>query len=85
MLQEDINQLKAIFTEVLNERQTIDSETHRKDHEFIHMMIDRQEKRAELIESTKKQVLGWAMVGTLGLIGFSILEHLKIFLIKILN
>lgn len=85
MAPEEIDQLKSIFAEVLNERRSIDAETHRKDHEFLHVMMEKEEKRSELVEATKKQVLGWAMIGAVGLIGFSLLEHLKTFLIKILN
>lgn len=85
MAPEEIQQLKSVFAEVLNERRSIDAETHRKDHEFLHIMMEKEEKKIALVESTKKQVLGWAMIGVVGLIGYSLLEHLKTFLIKVLN
>lgn len=85
MRPEEIAELKSIFSQVLEERRSIDSETHRKDHDFLHIMMEREVRKSELIESTKKQVLGWGMILLMGFIGYSLLEHIKNLLLKFIH
>lgn len=84
MKPEDIELLKVIFSQVLDERRSIDSETHAKDHIFLHTLMEKEQRKSELIENTKKQVLGWATILLLGFIGYSILEHIKTLLVKLI-
>lgn len=51
----------------LDKRRTVDEKTHSEHHEFIRMKITQEKRRADLIETLKKNVLTWFLVG--GLVG----------------
>lgn len=85
MTTEELELIKSIFVGVLDEHRTIDANNHKKDHEFVHELRLRAQRRDDLIENTKKQVLGWATIGVLGFFGYSILLHLKTIIVKFLN
>lgn len=84
MKPEELELVKAVFVQVLDERRSINEETHKKDHDFLHVMMQREKRREDLVENTKKQVLGWSMIAVIGFIGYSLLEHIKNLLVKVL-
>lgn len=77
--------IKQAMAAVLDERRSIDSSEHAKDHEFIHDLRAKANRHTRLIEDTKKQVLGWATIAVLGFFGYSILLHMKTLLVKLIN
>jgi len=61
--------IKNIIETALEERSRVDIATHSEHHEFIQRFIEEQDRKQEMWETIKSQVLGWgiiAIVGTLG-------------------
>ncbi len=55
-------ELKEIIHSVLDERDSLDHETHADHHRFISEMVESARRRRELREAVKKQVLGWGAI-----------------------
>lgn len=81
----DYELIRRAVSSVLDERRSVDAESHHRDHEFVHELRLRAKRRDDLIENTKKQVFGWATIGILGFVGYSILIHLKTVIVRFLN
>lgn len=61
--------LKGLLHEVLNERDALDHQTHRAQHEWIATQIAKEQRRTERIERIKTQALGALALGALGAFG----------------
>jgi hypothetical protein len=59
------------------ETSRIDNETHAQHHAAIAVWIDRNNKRAEVLEKIKAQVGGWSVVIFLGAIGVAVWDWVK--------
>lgn len=67
------SKLKSILHEVLNERDALDHETHRKQHAWIAAQIEKDIAKKERIEDLKKKVIGFLILSALTLIGKGLL------------
>ncbi len=61
---------------VMDDRKKIDDELHAKHHRYLDMVIEKDEKRKELIQNTKKQVVAWGLITTLTGIGYAVYDSL---------
>lgn len=64
----DEETLVRTLSKVLDERNRIDSETHRSHHDYVSRLIDRDKKRSEMWHRVKGHVIGWGLVS--GITGF---------------
>lgn len=65
----DRDTLREVLREELNARSRIDVETHADHHAFIAELVDRAKRRRELVDRVRQQVIGWALIASLGAIG----------------
>lgn len=68
-MQFDEQQLKQVLTAIFDERGKLDTEQHQKHHAFIDVLIEREQKKSQLWENIKTQVLGWGIIGVAGGLG----------------
>lgn len=68
----DKKDFTKIINEVLDSRREKDL-SHSEHHEFIERMIKKEERRQEIWDKVKAQVLGWGIVAIIGSIGAWIL------------
>lgn len=80
MTEDEKNELVNVFTESLHsamdDRKKIDDELHAKHHRYLDMVIEKDEKRKELIQNTKKQVVAWGLITMLTGIGYAVYDSL---------
>jgi hypothetical protein len=69
--------IRALLNEVLDSRRSIDEETHLADHQWIRGRVMHEQRAAERAEKIKAQVGGWAAIGLLTGIGYTVWEWLK--------
>lgn len=62
----DDETLRTILRAELDARSRIDVETHADHHAFIAELIDRAKRRRELWDKVRQQVIGWAVIASLG-------------------
>lgn len=53
---------KRLVHEVLDERDSIDKETHQDHHRFVAHMIDRRDRANRSREKIRNNVIGWGIV-----------------------
>jgi len=77
----DEQAIKKLFHEVLDERDRIDAETHREDHEWIHVKREREMRRQKIITRARDSAIGtiitaliMGMIGGLAWIGRMVWE-----------
>lgn len=66
--------LKSIIKEAIHESQgiVVDEELHATHHQFIEMMMEKEERRIARWEKIRTQVYGWGIITALGLIGSAV-------------
>lgn len=69
MREEDIQLIKTILNQTLDERDSIDYQTHRKHHDYIDYLIEEGNTRRARHEAVWRQVMGWGAVTVLTVIG----------------
>ena len=69
MKEEDILQIKSNLNQTLDERDSIDHQTHSKHHDYIDLLIKESNVRAVRYEAIRRQVIGWGIVTFLTAIG----------------
>lgn len=65
-------ELIEALQEALNSKRVIDNDTHKIHHQFIEMMIKKEERSVERWEKIKTQVWGWGIVAVLSAIGTAV-------------
>lgn len=60
--------VKAV-TQALDDRGTIEKSLHRKHHDYIDVLLVREQRRAERWESIKAHVYGWGIITAITGIG----------------
>lgn len=69
----DEKELTAIVSKacanVLDARRSIEEVRHRKHHDFIDLLLEREKRRQDRIETVKAHVYGWGIITGLGGIG----------------
>ena len=69
MKEEDIQLIKTILNQTLDERDSIDLQTHRKHHDHIDYLSEEGNTRRARHEAVRRQVMGWGAVTLLTAIG----------------
>lgn len=57
--------LKLALSEVLEERRTVEAETHAMHHTWIEAQIQKDRERIEMYAALKKAAATWLMIGIL--------------------
>jgi hypothetical protein len=52
------------------------SESHRLEHDFIKILIEREKERVSLRQDLKKQVIGWGIIALVGAFGAWVWEQI---------
>lgn len=69
------------INKVLDQRRSIDEETHRAHHEFIRFQIERSRRWQKRIDKIIESVGGWVVIAFLSGIGVAVyywvIEHIK--------
>jgi hypothetical protein len=68
-------ELLDTFNEVLSARSRINNDIHTEHHDFIQILIEREERKKERWEKVKTQVLGWGIIGMIGAMGSAVYHH----------
>jgi len=58
--------IESVLHNVLETRSRIDNELHSEHHQFVGMMIAREQRKQERWEKIKTQVFGWGIISILG-------------------
>jgi hypothetical protein len=62
----DLDHMRAILREELDARARIDADAHADHHRFISELIERSQRRRDMLDKIKGQVIGWAVIAALG-------------------
>lgn len=62
----DLERLAVRFAQLLDHRRSISEADHKADHEFVQELRARRQKRERMWGHVREQVLGWAIIATLG-------------------
>ena len=77
----DESTLRKVLTEVIDQRNAVDDQTHRLHHDFVTRLIEREKLRQERWEKWRTHVMGWATVaaitGAVYLLGAGVQQWLK--------
>lgn len=65
----DRDTLREVLRAELDARSRIDADTHADHHAFVGELIGRAQRRRELWDRVRQQVIGWALIAALGAIG----------------
>lgn len=65
-------ELVEALQEALNSKRVINDEAHKIHHQFIEMMIKKEERRIERWEKIKAQTWAWGIISVLGIIGTAV-------------
>jgi hypothetical protein len=63
MDQKDKEELAELFTKTI--QMHLPPETHREHHDFVQALIQKENRKQELWENVKAQVLGWGVIGSI--------------------
>lgn len=72
----DKDVIKAAVAELLDERNRLDSNTHKADHEFIRSLRQKEEAKAQMYAALKVHLLKWGAISVLSFIGYAIYYYL---------
>lgn len=61
LVESDIDILKTAFNQALNERDSLDHETHRKHHDYIDTLIHESKVKSARHEAIRRQIMGWGI------------------------
>jgi len=61
--------------DALDQRSRIDATTHADHHQFVGHLISRYQRRRELTDKVKQQVVGWGVILLLGGIGTAVYHY----------
>ncbi len=76
MVSED--KLKKIIEQALEDRSRMDLKEHYEHHEFIAEFIEKERVKRERWETVWRQLLGWGLIGLVGILGKAVAEFLKL-------
>ena len=62
--------IKTAVHEALNERERIDHELHKADHDFVREMRERYQARKDMWDKAKKSAIGAVVTATIGKLFF---------------
>lgn len=62
----DLEQFRQALRDELEARARIDAEVHADHHAFIAELIDDKRRRRDLFDRVRQQVIGWAVIASLG-------------------
>ena len=68
--------IKDAINEVLEERRSMDVETHFQHHEYIRTLIEKHKAFDETVSHVTRQILVWLSIITLVLVGTAIWDFL---------
>lgn len=68
----DKAELTEVLQEVLESRRAVDDDTHKMHHQYIEMMLKKEERSVERWEKIKTQLWGWGIVAVLSAIGTAV-------------
>ena len=68
-------QIAKVINAVLDKRRGEDIE-HKEHHAFVNLMIQREERKKEMWNKVKTQVLGWGIIAIVGSFGAWALSHI---------
>ena len=71
------DELKEVLDSALSDIGWVDQKTHEEHHEFVRMLIKKEERKKERWEKVKTQVLGWGIVALIGAVGTWVATHIK--------
>lgn len=71
--------IKQAIEEVLNDRARIDATQHSEHHEYVALLIRREQQREERWEEIKRQVLGWGIIALAGSLGTYVAQKMGVY------
>ena len=74
---EDIQKISLAVLKDLEKSRTINVETHRKHHEFIDIMIEREKKSQDRKEKWIQIVGGWGIITVLTGLGLAVFHFVR--------
>jgi len=66
------SELVEALREVLHENRTIIDEIHQEHHDYIALLLKREQRKEERWEKIKTQVFGWGAISFLSAIGLAV-------------
>lgn len=63
--------------QAIDAARAVPHELHWQHHEYIGILIEREKRRAELVEKVKGHVLGWGLVTGIAGLGYAVWEWVK--------
>jgi len=68
----DKEDVVAAIHDALESRAKVNNELHTEHHAFIESLIKREERKSQMWQKIKTQVLGWGILGVVGAIGTAV-------------
>lgn len=77
----DEETLVKALSKVLDDRNRIDSETHRSHHDYVSRLIEHDKRRSEMWNRVRGHVIGWGLItgftGSIYMLGDAVRELLR--------
>jgi hypothetical protein len=72
----ELDAIRAVLREELDARARIDADSHADHHRFISELIERSQRRRDMLDKIRGQVIGWAVIAALGSFAAWVARHL---------
>lgn len=71
------DEMKSAIKEALVEH--LDPKSHKEHHDFIEAMVQKEQRKQEMWQKVKTQVVGWGVIAVIGSIGAYVINHIPHF------
>ena len=71
-----IEAMAEAMNTTMDNRKKMDDAKHEKHHQFLDYWIEKEERKRELIQNTKKQVFAWGLITFITGIGYAVYDSI---------